>query len=150
MVTATGAEELRELVGRHLGHSGWTVITQEQVTRFADLTGDAQWIHVDPQRAADSAFGGTIAHGHLILSLAPMMLADIWEVRGFSLSVNYGCDRVRFLGPVRVGSSLRAGATLESLESVRGGVEMKLKVVFEGRERRVPVCVARLVVRNYV
>jgi acyl dehydratase len=149
MLTAAGTEELRALVGQHLGHSRWTVITQEQVARFADLTGDAQWIHVDPRRAADSVFGGTIAHGHLILSLSPMLLADIWNVRGFSLSVNYGCDRVRFLGPVRVGAALRAGATLESVEPVRGGVETKLKVVFEVRDRRAPVCVARLVVRNY-
>ncbi|MET8139943.1 MaoC family dehydratase [Sphaerisporangium sp. NPDC005288] len=150
MVTARGAEELRELVGRHLGYSRWTLITQEKVTGFADLTGDAQWIHVDPQRAAESTFGGTVAHGHLVLSLAPMLLADIWEVQGFSMSVNYGCDRVRFLGPVRVGAELRAGAALETLEPVRGGVETKLKVVFEVRERRVPVCVARLVLRNYV
>src|SRR5215471_21471217 len=100
--------ELRDRAGQHLGTSSWHEITQEQVNLFADATGDHQWIHVDPDRAATGPFGGPIAHGYLTLSLVPRLLPEIIELSGFSMGVNYGCDRVRFPSPVPVGSRLRA------------------------------------------
>src|SRR5687768_11650809 len=111
-----GIDELKSKVGEHLGHSPYLEITQEQVNLFADATGDHQWIHVDPERAKSGPFGGPIAHGYLTLSLAPSLLPKIVEVRGFSMGVNYGCEKVRFPSPVPVGAKLRAGAELVSVD----------------------------------
>ena len=92
----SGLDEFELAVGTHLGFSGWHVITQERIDRFAEATGDAQWIHTDPVRAASGPFGTTIAHGYLSLSLIPMMLGEIYRVDGISMGVNYGSNRVRF------------------------------------------------------
>src|SRR5258707_5297885 len=107
-----GIDELKALVGQHLGYSDPVEITQEQVNTFADATGDHQWIHVDPERAKAGPFGGPIAHGYLTLSLAPALLPEILIVEGISMGVNYGCEKVRFPSPVPVGSNVRAGAEL--------------------------------------
>ncbi|MFC5833562.1 MaoC family dehydratase [Nonomuraea insulae] len=147
---ADGVEGLRLLVGRKLGYSEWLKVTADQVALFAEATGDRQWIHLDRERAAAGRFGSTIVHGFLILSLTPMLLEQILEMRGFSVSVNYGCDRVRFLAPVLVGTQVRAGATLNAVRELRGGAELSLTVVFQARGSRVPVCVAQVVLRNYV
>ncbi len=109
-------DELSTHVGEHLGYSDYRLVTQDQVDRFADATGDHQWIHVDPERAAAGPFGGTIAHGYLTLSLIPVLVGSLLRVGGVSMGVNYGSNRVRFTSPVRVGSELRAGATLASVE----------------------------------
>ncbi len=109
-----GVEGLKAAAGRHLGHSDWHEITQEQVNGFADVTGDHQWIHVDVARAAAGPFGGPIAHGYLTLSLLPMLTGEILEVRDVPLVVNAGLDRLRFRTPVRVGAKVRAGAELLS------------------------------------
>ena len=101
---ATDKEHLHSLVGQHLGYSRWLDITQCRVDRFAEATGDEQWIHIDPTKAAESRFGGTVVHGYLILSLTSYLLADILDLKESSLVVNYGCDRVRFLSPLPVGS----------------------------------------------
>ncbi|WP_308207790.1 MaoC family dehydratase [Actinomadura madurae] len=116
MRTFTGVDEYEKAVGTHLGHSEWHTITQEQVNLFADATGDHQWIHLDTERAAQGPFGTTIAHGYLTLSLIPMLLAQIYRVEGLRMGVNYGANKVRFPAPVPVGSRVRAGAELLSLE----------------------------------
>ncbi len=103
-------DEVKAGVGTHLGHSDWLTIDQERIDRFADATGDHQWIHVDPERAKDGPFGATIAHGYLTLSLSNYFLPQILDVRGVSMGVNYGMNKVRFPAPVTVGSRLRAGA----------------------------------------
>ncbi len=144
-----GVERLQEHVGQHLGHSAWRTISQEQVDTFADATDDHQWIHVDPDRAAAGPFGGTIAHGYLTLSLAVPMLSEILDVRGVSMGINYGTNKVRFPAPVPVGSRLRAGATLASIEEVGGGVQAVIDMIFELEGSEKPACVAQVVYRYY-
>lgn len=145
-----GIDELRALVGEHLGYSGWHTVDQEQVDRFADATGDHQWIHVDPERAkAESPFGGPIAHGHLTLSLATSLMPEIMSVSGITYGLNYGSNRVRFPAPVPVGSRIRAGATLESVEEVAGGAQAVVKVEVEVEGSGKPACVAEMVYRYY-
>src|SRR5437868_9076949 len=118
--TINGIEELKALVGEELGTSDWLEITQERVNTFADATGDHQWIHVDPERAKDGPFGGTIAHGYLTTSLGPVLLPQVVVVSGFSMALNYGLNKVRFPSPVPVGSKLRLGAELLEVEDVKG------------------------------
>lgn len=143
-------DELRAAVGEHLGYSEWWVITQERVDAFADATDDHQFIHVDPERAAGSPFGGTVAHGYLTLSLAVALVGQILEIDGVRMGVNYGVNKVRFPAPVPVGSRLRAGATIASVDDVPGGVQLVLDVVFEIEGGTKPVCVAQTVSRYYL
>lgn len=142
--------ELEAKVGEHLGYSEWREISQQRVDSFADATDDHQWIHVDQERAKAGPFGGPIAHGYLTLSLAVPLLAEILEVRGVKMGVNYGANRVRFPAPVPVGSRLRAGAALASVEDVAGGVQVTMDVTFELEGGEKPVCVAQVVYRYYV
>jgi acyl dehydratase len=144
-----GVDGLRSLVGEHVGYSDWVEVTQEQVDRFAEATGDHQWIHVDPERAKDGPFGGTIAHGFLTLSLIPRVLPQLLDVRGFSMGVNYGMDKVRFPSPVPVGSKLRAGAVVEDVQEVGGGVQTTLTITFEVDGADKPACVARFLERRF-
>ncbi len=137
-------------MGEHLGYSEWREISQQRIDSFAEATDDHQWIHVDPERAKAGPFGGPIAHGYLTLSLAVPLLAEILEVRGVKMGVNYGANRVRFPAPVPVGSRLRAGATLASVEEVAGGVQVTMDVTFEVEGGEKPVCVAQVVYRYYV
>ena len=109
-------EDLRSAVGTHIGSSGWRTISQPVVDAFAEVTGDQQWIHVDPRRAAAGAFGHTIVHGHLTLALAPLFMGEVLEVRGVDMLINYGSDRVRFLTPVPTGSRLRGGVEITGLD----------------------------------
>ena len=147
--TTIPLDELAAHVGEHLGYSDYRAVTQEQVDRFADATGDHQWIHVDPERAASGPFGGTIAHGYLTLSLIPVLVGSLLRVGGVSMGVNYGSNRVRFTSPVRVGSEVRAGATLASVEEVAGGVQVALDVTVEVRDQDKPACVAQTLTRFY-
>ena len=149
VTTFTGIDEVRAAVGTHLGWSDWTTITQEQVNLFADATGDHQWIHVDPERAKSGPFGGPIAHGYLTLSLAPSLIPEVVQVHGFSMGVNYGCEKVRFPSPVPVGSKLRAGAELVGVDDVAGGVQVSMKLTFEVEGASKPSCVAEVVYRYY-
>jgi acyl dehydratase len=149
--TVDGIEGVRSLVGQHLGYSDWVTITQEQVNQFADATGDHQWIHVDPERAAkESPFGGPIAHGYLTLSLLPMLVPQIVEITGFKMGVNYGTDKVRFPSPVPVGSRVRAGATLDSAEPIEGGIAMAVTVTVEVEGASKPAMVATSLSRRYL
>jgi acyl dehydratase len=136
-----GIDELRAAVGRELGTSDWLEITQERVDQFADATGDHQWIHVDPVRAAAGPFGGPIAHGYLTLSLSNALLPEIVEVRGVSMGINYGCGKVRFPAPVPVGSRIRASATLAAVDEVAGGVQTTMVITVEVEGAPKPACV---------
>jgi acyl dehydratase len=142
-------EELTPLIGTHLGYSNYRRITQEQVDLFAEATGDNQWIHVDPERAAEGPFGHTIAHGYLTLALIPVLLGGVMKVEGVAMGVNYGTNKVRFTAPVPVGSEVRAGATLNSVHAVDGGVQVALDVTVEVRDATKPSCVAQVVFRYY-
>jgi acyl dehydratase len=149
MPLTTDISGLRERVGEHLGWTDWREITQERVDEFADATDDHQWIHVDRERAADSPFGGTIAHGYLTLALAAPALGELMHVDGVSMGINYGLDRVRFPAPVPVGSRIRAGAELAEVSEIPGGVQSKLVVTFEIEDGDKPACVAEVLVRHY-
>jgi acyl dehydratase len=137
-----GLDEVRAAVERHLGYSDWLEIDQARVDRFADATGDHQWIHVDVERAlAESPFGGPIAHGYLTLSLSNLFLPQIVEVRGVSLGVNYGTGKVRFPAPVPVGSRVRGGAELLACDDITGGVQTTMRITLEVEGSEKPACV---------
>ena len=144
-----GIDELKALVGEHLGYSDYVEITQEQVNTFADATGDHQWIHVDVERAKAGPFGGPIAHGYLTLSLGPMLSPQIYSVGGFKMGVNYGAEKIRFPAPVPVGSNLRLGAKLLEVTDVAGGIQMKMEFAFEVEGAAKPSCVAEVLFRLY-
>jgi len=142
--------ELKAAVGRHLGHSDWLPIEQDRIDRFAEATGDHQWIHVDPERAKRGPFGTTIAHGYLTQSLVNHFLPQIVEVRGVAMGINYGADRLRFPAPVPVGSRVRGGAEVLEVEDTKdGAVQVKIRVTveIEGGER--PACVVDTISRYY-
>jgi acyl dehydratase len=145
--------EFLDLVGQQIGTSDWQEIDQKRIDLFAEATGDHQWIHVDPERAAAGPFGSTIAHGYLTLSLAPALLQQVITVEGMSFGVNYGCNKVRFPAPVPVGSRVRMGVTVGSSEKVSGGTQWGVQVVFdlvievEGAPK--PACVCQVVYRYY-
>lgn len=148
MRTFFSVGEVLTAAGEHLGFSDWLTVDQDMVDAFAETTGDRQWIHVDPERAASGPYGGTIAHGYLLLSLLPTLAAQVYEVRGVSAAVNYGLDRVRFPFPVRVGSRIRAGVQLISAGPGSGGAThavVRLTVWVDGGNR--PACVADTVRR---
>ncbi|MEU4267419.1 MaoC family dehydratase [Streptomyces sp. NPDC026092] len=145
----TSAEELRAAVGEQLGHSDWLEIEQKRIDLFADATGDHQWIHVDPERAAGGPFGKTIAHGYLTLSLLPTLVPQIMRVEGMKMGLNYGTNKVRFPAPVPVGSRLRAGAVLTEVTEAGGGVQVTATVTVEREGGDKPVCVAESVSRYY-
>lgn len=141
--------DLPQHVGLDLGISPWVEIDQARINAFAEVTGDPQWIHVDPQRAAQGPFGSTVAHGFLTLSLLPWFLERSFEVEGSRMGVNYGLNRVRFPSPVPVGSRLRAHSKLLSCEAVDGGFQLVIEATIEREGVAKPVCVAELVARRY-
>ena len=142
--------DLKNAVGQQLGKSDWLEIKQDRIDKFADATGDHQWIHVDPERAKDGPFGACIAHGYLTQSLVNYFLPQIMEVQGISMGVNYGADRLRFPAPVPVGSRVRgSGELLEAEDTKDGGVQVKVRVSveIEGGDR--PGCVIDTISRFY-
>ncbi len=144
-----GIAGLKDLVGEHLGYSPYVEITQEQVNTFAEATGDHQWIHVDVEKAKAGPFGGPIAHGYLTLSLGPMLSPQIFGVSGISMGVNYGTEKVRFPSPVPVGSNLRLGAKLLSVDEIAGGAQVTMEFTFEVEGAAKPSCVANVIFRYY-
>jgi acyl dehydratase len=145
-----GIDAVKAAVGRHLGTSDWLEVTQDRIDRFADATGDHQWIHVDPERAAAGPFGTTIAHGYLTLSLSNALLPEIVEVRGVSMGVNYGTGKVRFPAPVPVGSRVRASAELVAADDVAGGVQTTILITVEVEGAEKPACVIESLSRYLV
>jgi acyl dehydratase len=147
--TVLGLSDLAGNVGKHLGYSDWHVIDQAQIQRFADATGDHQWIHLDEERAKAGPFGTTIAHGYLTLSLAPIFIFQVLRVEGARMVVNYGLNKVRFPSPVPSGSRVRFGAELSGVEPVKGGVQVILTATFEIEGSEKPACVAEILFRYY-
>jgi acyl dehydratase len=140
---------LPDLVGRHAGYTEWQTMEQDRVNLFADATDDHQFIHVDPERAKASPFGGTIAHGYLTLSLVAPILGQLVQVTDTKVGVNYGLDRVRFPAPVPVGSRWRGGAELLEVTEIGGGLQMKVRVTVEVEGAEKPSMVAEALVRLY-
>jgi acyl dehydratase len=149
MLTISGIGELKAKVGEELGVSDWVEVTQEDVDAVAEATGDDQWIHVDPERAKDTPFGGTIAHGLYTLSLGPSLSYAMFSIEDVAFGLNYGYDRVRFPAPVPVGSRVRMRATLSSVDDIAGGVQTKITQTFEVEGLEKPVCVAESLSRIY-
>jgi acyl dehydratase len=149
MRTITGLEELKAAEGEELGVSGWHEVSQDDINAFADATGDHQWIHVDPERAKDTPFGSTIAHGYYTLSLAPMLTDEVLTFEGFAFAINYGLNKVRFPAPLNVDSKVRMRAKLAELSEIPGGAQMIMELTFERDGAEKPVCVAQSVVRVY-
>ncbi len=142
--------ELAACAGEEIAVSDWVEVTQQRIDAFADATGDRQWIHVDPQRAAQGPFGTTIAHGYLTLSMLPMFMESAIELRGVRMSVNYGLNRVRFPAPVPVGSRLRARFRIASVEDVgNGGLQIVTEATIEREGSEKPACIAETVARRY-
>jgi acyl dehydratase len=146
----SGLDGLRARAGTDLGVSRWVDVDQESVDTFARLTGDEQWIHVDPERAADGPFGGTVAHGFLTLGRSTGLLWDVAVVDGVGVILNYGLNKVRFPAPVKVGSRLRMHVALAEVTDVKlGGVEAVYRLTYETEGGKKPPCVADLVFRYY-
>ncbi len=142
--------ELAGCVGEEIAVSDWVEVSQARIDAFAQATGDRQWIHVDPERAAKGPFGTTIAHGYLTLSLLPMFADSAIELRGVRMSVNYGLNRVRFPAPVPAGSRLRARFRIISVEDIGGGgLQITTEATIEREGGDKPVCIAETVARRY-
>ncbi len=139
-------DELAELAGEVLGTSDWLAIDQERIDRFAEATGDHQWIHVDVERAATGPFGGTIAHGYLTLSLIPFLGAQVFALETPGAKLNYGVNKVRFPAPVPVGSRIRSTVTMGEVTDLPTGKQLTLEHVIEVEGRDKPACVAETVV----
>ena len=146
----TSVDELKAAVGEQLGYTDWLEIDQKRIDLFAEATGDHQWIHDDPEKAAAGPFGTTIAHGYLTLSLLPLFGPQLMGVEGVRMGVNYGTNKVRFPAPVPVGSRLRATGRICSVEDVPGGVQLAVAYTVEREGGDKPVCVAESVARFYV
>ncbi len=141
--------DLQPLVGQVIGESDWVTIDQQRINLFADATGDHQWIHIDPEKAAKGPFGTPIAHGFLTLSLIPDLSAKAMRVNDTRMGVNYGLNRVRFPAPVPVNSRVRAVIKLISYEPIEGGAQVTTEVTIEREGSSKPVCVAETVARRY-
>ncbi|PQP18334.1 MaoC family dehydratase [Rhodococcus opacus] len=150
MPTTTTVDGLKSLVGTTLDPSDWFEITQDRIATFADATDDHQWIHIDPERARkESPFRRTIAHGYLTLSLLSVMFAQVLDVQGTSLAVNYGLNKVRFPAPVPAGSKVRLNAEIISAQDVSGGVQIVVAATVECSATDKPVCVAEPLFRYH-
>ena len=150
MEILSGVDGVRAAVGRELGPGDWFTVDQSRVDGFADDTEDHQWIHVDPEKAASSPFGGTIAHGFLTLSLLPHLANSARRLDGVRMGVNYGLNKVRFPAPVKVGSRVRATVTITDAEDLPDdGVQVVSKVTVEIEGSGKPACIAEWVTRAY-
>jgi acyl dehydratase len=142
-------EDLRRYVGEDLGVSAWHDVTQGSIDAFAAVTGDHQYIHTDPQRAAATPFGGTIAHGYYTLALAPALLTQVLSLEGFAMAVNYGLDKLRFPGPLPVGDRVRLHVRLDRVDEHPGGGTLALTMTFERAGGAKPVCIANVLYRVF-
>lgn len=140
-------EEFAAAAGTTLGTTEWLEIDQKRIDTFADATGDHQWIHVDPERAADGPFKATIAHGLLTLSLLPVLNHQLYSIEGLTMAVNYGFDKVRFITPVPVNSRVRATTVIDSVVDVPGGIQAKTITTIEVEGSAKPACVAESIAR---
>lgn len=143
-------DELKSYLGKELETSDWISVTQEKINMFADATGDHQWIHVDVERAKkESPYGRTIAHGYYTISLAPVLMAQILDIKGIKMAINYGTEKVRFPAPVPVGKNVRMKAELSTLKEVKNGIQAHFQLTFEVENQEKPACVAEVISRFY-
>ena len=142
-------DELKTLVGEHLGYSDYMTIDQQRVNLFADATGDHQWIHIDVERAKAGPFGGPIAHGYLTLSLGPVLIPQVFSVGGIAMGVNYGANKIRFVSPVPVGARLRAGVKVLAVDDSAGGARVTLETTFECEGAAKPACIAEIIFQYF-
>jgi acyl dehydratase len=149
-MTFASIDELRAAVGSDFGYSDWIEVDQRRIDLFAEATGDHQWIHVDPERAAAGPFGTTIAHGYLSVSLVPMMTYGKFDIEGARMAVNYGSNRVRFPAAVPVDSRVRGRVELLSVDDVEGGAQIHYRITIEREGGDKPVCVAEPIARVYL
>jgi acyl dehydratase len=149
MLRINGIDELKARAGEDLGVSDWHEVTQAEIDSFAEATGDHQWIHVDPERARDTPFGGTIAHGYYTLALASRFMEDLMRVDGMAMMINYGLNKVRFPAPLPVGDRVRMHMRLTAVDDVAGGAQLTTMLTFEREGSEKPVCVAESVSRAY-
>jgi acyl dehydratase len=145
----TDVAGLLEHSGEHLGYTAWRQVSQEEVDRFADLTRDHNFIHVDPERARETPFGSTIVHGYFTLSLLAPATFELLQVDGASMSINYGVERVRFPAPLPVGADYRVGAELAEATEIAGGVQLKVVATVEVKDSSKPALVAECLFRHY-
>jgi acyl dehydratase len=149
MRTFAATTELAGAIGEVLGPGPWHRVDQDRINTFADATGDHQWIHTDPERAATGPYGGTVAHGYLTLSLLPALMRDLYRVDGVRMGINYGLNRVRFPAPLRTGDAVRVSAEIVAVDPVPGGVQVVTRVTVEPDRGGKPCCVAETVTRLY-
>ena len=150
MKTYPHLADLAALTGQDIGSSDWLLVDQPRINLFAEATGDHQWIHTDPARAAAGPFGAPIAHGFLTLSLLPLMFESAFAIDDVRMGVNYGLNRVRFVSPVRVGSRLRGRFKLIRFEPLDGGAQLTVEATIELEGSAKPACVAETVSRRYL
>jgi acyl dehydratase len=149
MLTINGIEDLKGRVGQELGVSDWHEVTQAEIDAFAEATEDHQFIHVDPERAKQTPFGSTIAHGLYTLSLGPKFSYEMFSVDNVAFGINYGYEKIRFPAPVPVDSKVRMRAELLSVDEIPGGVQFKVKQTYEIEGAEKPACVAEALARVY-
>ena len=145
----SSAQEILDAVGKNLGETEWIELTQERINKFADATDDHQWIHVDPERAKSGPFGACVAHGYLTLSLANLFLPQLVEVKNMRMGVNYGCEKVRFPAPVRVGKRIRGRGEVISAEKAGDGVQATIRITIDIEGEAKPGCVVDTISRYY-
>lgn len=148
-IRVDGIAGLEALEGREIGVSDWRRVTQEDVSAFGAVTGDEYWLHVDPERAATSRFGGTIVHGYFTLSLGPGFMYELWLLEGIGAGVNYGLDKVRFPAPMPVGERVRMRARLTAVERLGDSARLGVTQTFEREGEEKPVCVADWLARVF-
>lgn len=150
-MTEIDVRTIKEQIGREVAVSDWLAVSQERINQFADASGDHQWIHVDPARAAaESPFRTTIAHGFLTLSLLSTLLRDAVHFTGLRMAINYGLNRVRFMSPVPSGSRIRARVKLDAVDDIAGGYQVTWLATIEREHGEKPACVAEWLVRYYL
>ena len=144
--TVASLAELKEYMGLEIGLSPWITIDQDRINQFADITEDRQWIHIDPERAAQfSPFGSTIAHGFLVLSFASKIVYETYQITNVQMGLNYGLDRVRFINPVKVNAQIRGRVRLLEVEILPNGGKLKVEITFEIMGEEKPACVAEFI-----
>lgn len=141
-----GVQGLQQLIGHELGASDWLTVSQEMINSFGQTTGDRQWIHMDPERAADGPFGTTIAHGYLVLSLIPVLANQTYDVSGFSARVNYGLEKARFPQPLRSGERIRDRVSIVNVEVSGSGARVTFGHQIESEAGGRPVCAAQTII----
>ena len=149
MLTINGIEDLKGRVGQELGVSDWHEVSQAEIDAFAEATDDHQFIHVDPERAKQTPFGSTIAHGLYTLSLGPKFSYEMFSVDNVAFGINYGYEKIRFPAPVPVDSKVRMRAELLSVDDIPGGAQFKVRQTYEIEGAEKPACVAEALARVY-